>query len=147
MPQFEILLDLLSIWVALVRHIDERVMRGRRSNMLTSGTAKKIGKGGLRLAAVLAALQLPVAVAKVAGHSATVGHIGTTDCAGHSTMTVAMSLGQTVVSMVDACFLSQLVHAAGVLLASDSISVDSIASVLGHEVVAHLVSLTMQILS
>ena len=117
--------------------------------MLTSETAKKIGKSGIRLAAVLAGLQLPVAVAEVAGHSARLAHVGNVDCAGHSAVDAAISLGQTVVSMLDACVVGQLVDAAGVALASDALSypVHAVVGIVGHEVVAHLVSFVMQVLS
>jgi hypothetical protein len=64
--------------------------------MLTRPTAKQIGKGGFRLATILAGLQLPVAVAKVASHSAAVAGIGpTADCASQSAIDIAMAIGQT----------------------------------------------------
>lgn len=117
--------------------------------MLTSETVKKIGKSGIRLAAVLAGLQLPVAVAEVAGHSARLAQVGNLDCAGHSAMDAAISLWQTAVNMLDACVVGQLVHAAGVALASDSLSypVHAVVGIVGHELVAHLVSFMLQVLS
>ncbi len=116
--------------------------------MLTSGTAKRIGKGGIRLAAVLAGLQLPVAVAEVAKHSARIAHAGNVDCVGHS-MNAAISVGHTALSMLDACVVSQLAHAAGVVLTSDSIfhPVQIAVGVVGHEVVGRLVSFLLHALS
>ena len=116
--------------------------------MLTSETVKTIGKGGTRLAAVLAGLQLPVAVAEVAGHSARLAHAGNVDCVGHS-MSAAISVGHTALSILDACVVSQLVHAATVVLTSDSIfhPVQMVLGIVGHEVVANLVSFLLQALS
>jgi hypothetical protein len=116
--------------------------------MLTSGTAKRIGKGGVRLAAVLAGLQLPVAVAEVTGHAARVAHEANVDCVGHS-MNAAISVGHTALSMLDACVVGQLVHAAGVVIASDSLShpVQAVVGIVGHEMVAHLLSFVLQTLS
>src|SRR5882757_8375907 len=89
--------------------------------MLARFTAKQIGKAGVRLTAILVGLQLPVAVAKVACHSATVtGVCAKADCAGQNAIDMAMSVGQTAWSIFDACIVGQMVHAAGVLLASDS---------------------------
>jgi len=117
--------------------------------MLTSETVKKIGKGGIRLAAVLGGLQLPAAVAEVAVHSARMARVGNLDCAGHSARDAAISVGQWMANMLDACVVGQLVHAAGVVLASDSLSfpVHTLVGIVGRELVAHLVSFALQILS
>jgi hypothetical protein len=118
--------------------------------MLTRVTAKQIGKGGFRLAAILAGLQLPVAVAKVASHSVTVAGVGAkADCAGQSAIDIAMAVGQTAWSMLDACLVGQLVHAGQVLLTSDSPlnPVRAVAGIIGHELIAHIVSFAFQILS
>ncbi len=115
--------------------------------MLTSETVKKIGKGGLRLAAALAGLQLlPAAVAKVGAHAATLAQA---DSAGHSAVNTAVSLGQTVLSTLNACVLSQLVDAAGLVLTSDSIihPMHAVANIVGQELFAQLVSFALQILS
>jgi hypothetical protein len=115
--------------------------------MFMSGTAKAIGKGAVRLAAVLAGLQLPVAVAEVAGRSARMEHAGNVDCVGHS-MNAVISLGHTALSMLDACVVGQLAHAAGgVLSGSLAYPVQAVVGIFGHEMVGHLVSFLLQTLS
>jgi hypothetical protein len=51
--------------------------------------------------------------------------------------------------MLDACLIRQIVHAGAVLLTSDSMlsSVHAVAGIIGHEVMARVVSLAFQILS
>ncbi len=114
--------------------------------MLTNQIFKTIGKGGLRLAAALAGLQLPVGIAKVAVHAATVGHV---DCLGQSAVNTSLSLSQTVFSTLDACVISQLVHAVGLVIASDSIIhwLHAVANIVGNELFAQLVTFALQILS
>lgn len=134
----------MSILGSLDRHIYVRDSEERRLNMLASTKAKQIGWTGFRLAAVLAGSQLTVAAAKVGEHTTLSG-----DCGGQSAIHVAITLGQTAWSMVDACVIGQLVHAAGVLLASDSnfSPVRAVAGIIGHEVVAHLAAFVIQVLS
>jgi hypothetical protein len=118
--------------------------------MLARITATQIRNGGIRLAAVLAGAQVPAVVAKAAEHSTTVAGIeASVDCVGETAVHTAITLGQTVWGMLDACTVGQMVHAAGVLLASDAIfhPAHAVAGIIGHEVVAHLVSFAFQILS
>ena len=112
--------------------------------MLARIKATQIGETGLRMAALVAGSQLTVAAAKVGGHSAMAG-----SCGAENVFHVAGSFCQTVWSMVNACMVGQMVHAAGALLASDSVfnPVSAIAGIIGHEVMAHVVSLVFQILS
>jgi enoyl-[acyl-carrier-protein] reductase (NADH) len=112
--------------------------------MLARIKANQIGRIGGRVAAVLAGSQLTVAAAKVGDHAKLAG-----DCAGGSAFQFAVTLGQTAWSMLDACVVGQMVHAATALLASDSScsTVQVVAGVIGHEVAAHLVSFVFQILS
>jgi len=118
--------------------------------MLTSETVKKIGRGGVRLAAVLAGLNVPVAVAKFAGYSQMAAAGGANSgCVEQSAVHAAITLGHAVWGMLDACILGQMAHAAGVLLASDSTfnPVHAVAGIIGHEVATHLVVFVFQILS
>ena len=112
--------------------------------MLARIKATQIGKTGLRMAALVAGSQLTVAAAKVGSHSAMAG-----GCGAENAFHLASALGQTVWSMVDACLASQMVHAAGQLLVSDSVLNlgNATASVIGHEVLTHVVSLAFQIFS
>ena len=118
--------------------------------MLEKAKVSQIWQGGIRLAAILAGAQFPVAFAKTAGHSATVAGIkASVDCAGESVVRTAVTLGQTLWGTVDACMVGQMVHAAGALLAPDSAfnPVHAVVGIIGHEVVGHLVSFVFQILS
>ena len=118
--------------------------------MLTSETVKKISGGGVRLAAVLAGLNVPVAVAKFAGHSTmAAGGGANSGCVEQSAIHAAIALGHAVWGMLDACMVGQMAHAAGVLLVSDSIfnPVHAVAGIIGHKVAAHLVAFVFQILS
>lgn len=112
--------------------------------MLARIKATQIGKTGLRMAAFVAGSQLTVAAAKVGAHSAMAGSCGAEDA-----FHIASSLGQTAWSILNACVVGQMVQAAGMVLASDSIfdPVNAIASIIGHEVMAHVVSIVFQILS
>jgi hypothetical protein len=117
--------------------------------MLERARVKQISQGGIRLAAILAGAQVPVAFAKAASHSATVAGIkASVDCASESAVRAAVTLGQTLWGSVDACMVSQAVHAAGVLLASDSVNpVQAVVGTIGHELIGHAVSFVFQILS
>jgi hypothetical protein len=112
--------------------------------MLARIKASQIGRIGIRMAAVLAASQLTVAAAKVTDHAKLAG-----DCAGGSAFQLAVTIGQTAWSMLNACVIGQMVHAAGMLLASDSSfdAVSAVVGIIGHEVVAQIVSFVFQILS
>jgi hypothetical protein len=118
--------------------------------MLARLTVTHIRDCGVRLAAILAGAQVPAAIAKAADHSTTVvGITASVDCAGETAIHTAIALGQTIWGMLDACTMGQMVHAAGVLLASDAIfhPVQAVAGIIGHEVIGHIVSLAFQILS
>ncbi|HEY2821308.1 MAG TPA: hypothetical protein VGJ06_09730 [Candidatus Acidoferrum sp.] len=118
--------------------------------MLARVTATQIRDNGIRLAAILAGAQVPAAIAKAADHSTAVAGIeASVDCVGETAVHTAITLGQTVWGMLDACTIGQMVHAAGVLIASDAIfhPLNAIAGIIGHEVSAHLVSFVFQILS
>lgn len=112
--------------------------------MLARIKAKEIGRIGGRLAAVLAGSQFTVAAARVGDHAKLAG-----DCAGDSAFHLAAALGQTAWSMLDACLVGQVVHGAGAYLMSDSSdsTVQTVAGIIGHEVVGHLVSFVFQVLS
>jgi len=124
-------------------------LRERGWDMLARINATQIGKTGLRLAALLAGLQLPVAVAKVESHSAVADISQNAICGGETAVHVAITLGQTAWSMLDACIVGQMVHAAGDLVACDSFlnPAQTIAAIVGHEVLTHLVSFAVQIFS
>ncbi len=71
--------------------------------MLARMKATQIWQGGIRLAAILAGAQVPVAFAKAASHSATVAGIkASVDCASESVLHAAVTLGQTLWGTVDA---------------------------------------------
>jgi|HubBroStandDraft_5_1064220.scaffolds.fasta_scaffold744878_1 enoyl-[acyl-carrier-protein] reductase (NADH) len=112
--------------------------------MLARIKANEIGRTGIRMAAVLAGSQLTVAAAKVGDHAKLAG-----ECAGGSAFHLAVTLGQTAWSMLDACVVGQMVHIAGAFLASDSSysTIQTVAGIIGHEVVGHLVSFVFQMLS
>jgi hypothetical protein len=110
----------------------------------------QIRDGGIRLAAILAGAEVPAAIAKAADHSTTVAGItASVDCVGETAVHTAITLGQTIWGMLDVCTIGQMVHAAGVLLVSDAFfhPAHAIAGIIGHEVVAHIVSLAFQIFS
>lgn len=118
--------------------------------MLAKITATQIKDSGIRLAVILAGAQVPAAIARAADHSTTVAGIqASVDCVGETAVHTAITLGQIAWGMLDACTIGQMVHAAGVLLASDAIfhPAHAVAGIIGHEVVAHIVSLAFQILS
>jgi hypothetical protein len=112
--------------------------------MLARIKATQIGRTGLRFAIVLAGSQLTVVAAKVGEQPSLAG-----DCGGKSAFQLAATMSQTVWSMLDACLVGQLVHAAGSLLASDSTfnPISVVAGVIGHELVGHLVSFVLRVLS
>jgi hypothetical protein len=107
--------------------------------MLARTTVNQIWHGNLKLAAIFVGLQLPVA----AGIASNLKHTGDVP------MHVANTIGQTLLGMLDACLLGQMVHAVSVLFASDMVCnpAQAIAGIVSREVVAHLVSLAFQILS
>jgi hypothetical protein len=118
--------------------------------MLARAKAKQIWQGGIRLAAILAGAQVPVAFAKAASHSTAVASIkASVDCAGESVARAAVMLGQTLWGTVDACMVGQMVHAAGLLFEQDSAfnPAHAVVGIIGHELVGHLVSFVFQILS
>ena len=118
--------------------------------MLARLTVTQIRDCGVRLAAILAGAQVPAAIAKAADHSTAVAGItASVDCVGDTAVHTAIVLGQTIWGMLDACTIGQRVHAAGLFLVSDTIfhPVHAVAGIIGHEVVAHIVSLAFQILS
>lgn len=110
--------------------------------MLARIKANQIGRTGLRMAAVLAGSQLTVAAAIVGDHVKAAGA-----CAGGSAFELAVTVGQTAWSMLNACLIGQIVQAAGMLLASDSSFnvVHAVVGVIGH--VAQIVPFVFQILS
>jgi hypothetical protein len=112
--------------------------------MLARINTNQIGRIGFRMAALLAGSQLTVAAAKVTDHAKLAG-----DCAGGSAFHLAVTLGQTAWNMLNPCVISQMVHMAEVLLASDSSfhAAHAVVSIIGHEVVSQIVSLAIQILS
>ena len=118
--------------------------------MLEKAKVSQIWQGGIRLAAILAGAQFPVAFAKTAGHSATVAGIkASVDCAGESVVRTAVTLGQTLWGTVDACTLGEAAHAAGVLLAPGALfhPGHAIFAIVGHELYGHVVSFVLHILS
>jgi hypothetical protein len=118
--------------------------------MLERAKVKQIWRGGIRLAAILAGAQVPVAFAKAASHSATVAGIkASVDCAGESALQAVMTLGQTLWGTVDACMLGEAAHAAGVLMAPGAIfnPGHAIFAIVGHELTGHVVSLVLHIFS
>jgi hypothetical protein len=112
--------------------------------MLARINGMQIGRSGLRLAAILAGSQLTVAAAKVGSGTTLPG-----DCGAESAFQIAMTVGQTAWSVVDACVVGRMVHAAGALVASDSFfnPVQAVAGIIGHELSAQLVSIVFQIFS
>src|ERR1700761_514180 len=112
--------------------------------MLARIKANRIGRIGVRSAAVLAGSQLTVAAAKIGDHAKLAG-----DCAKGSEFQLAVTLGHAAWSMLDGGMLGQMIHFAGCLLTSDSgyNMVHAVAHMIGHEVVAHLLSFVFQILS
>ena len=107
-------------------------------------------QGGIRLAAILAGTQVSTAFAKATEHSATVAGIqASVDCVSESAVHVAITLGQTLWGTLDCCMVGQLLRAAGVLLAPDSAfhPAQAVAGIVAHELVGHLVSFVIQILS
>ena len=118
--------------------------------MLTRAKAKQIWQGGIRLAAILAGAQVPVAFAKAASHSATVAGIkASVGCASESVLPAAVTLGQALWGTVDAGMWSEAAHAAGVLLAPDALfnPGHAIFAIVGHELTGHVVSLVLHIFS
>ena len=118
--------------------------------MLDKTKATQMWQGGIRLAAILVGAQLPTAVAKAASHStALAGVKAGMNCAGQSALEAAITFGQTIWGTLDACMVAQLFHVAGVTMAPDSVfnPAQAIAGMIGHEVVGHLVSVVIQILS
>ena len=118
--------------------------------MLERGKVTKFWNGGIRMAAILAGAGVPSAFAKAAGHSTTVAGLkATVDCVGESAFHVAASLGQNLWGTVDACTIGQAAHAAGMLLAPDSVfnPVHIVVGIVGHELVGHAVSFVIQLLS
>ena len=112
--------------------------------MLARTKANQIGRIGGRMAALVAGSQLTVAAAKVTGHAKFAG-----DCAGGSAFDFAVTLGQTAWSMLDGCVANEMVHLAGVVLASHSShnAVEAVVGIIGHSVTSRLLSIVFQILS
>ena len=112
--------------------------------MLAKIKANQVGRIGIRMAALLAGSQLMVAAAKVTDHAKLAG-----DCMGGSAFHLAATLGQTAWSTMNAYVVGQIIHAAGVVLASDSSyhAVHAVAGIIGHEVVAQIMSFVFQIFS
>lgn len=112
--------------------------------MLARIRANQIGNAGIRLAAVLAASQITALAAKV-GDNARLPE----GCGSGSAINVAAMMGQTAWSMLDACVVGRLVHVAGMLIAPDSSfsAIHTVTSIIGHEVVARVMSFAIQILS
>jgi hypothetical protein len=118
--------------------------------MLTSAKAKQIWQGGIRLTAILAGAQVPVAFAKAASHAATVAGIQAgVGRVSQSALQVAMTLGQTLWGTVDVCMLGEAAHAAGGLLAPGALFNPGHAmfAIVGHELAGHVVSFVLHILS
>jgi hypothetical protein len=118
--------------------------------MLARMKATQIWQGGIRLAAILAGAQVPVAFAKAASHSATVAGIkASVDCASESVLHAAVTLGQTLWGTVDASMLGEAAHAAGVLMAPGALfnPGHAIFAITAHELAGHVVSLVLHIFS
>lgn len=105
------------------------------------------------MAAILAGAGVPSAFAKAAGDSTTVAGIkATVDCFGQSALQVTATLGPTIWGTLDACLIGQAVHAVhavGMLLTPDSAfnPVHVVAGIVGHQLLAHVVSFVFQLLS
>jgi hypothetical protein len=107
--------------------------------MLATATTHRIWNGGLKLAAIFAGLKLPVGAAIASN----------IQCGGDFAMYVANFIGQTIWSVLNACMVGQMVHAAAELLGSGYVfdPVQAVAGIVGREVFAHLVSFALQVLS
>jgi hypothetical protein len=118
--------------------------------MLERMKATQMWQGGIRVAAILAAAQVPTALAKATAHSATVASIKAgVDCAGESAMNAAITVGQTLWATLDICMVDRVLHVAGALLGPNSAfePVRTVAGIISHEVVGHVVSAAIQSLS
>lgn len=107
--------------------------------MSARATANQIGHSGLKLMAIFAGLQLPVAA----------GTASNTEYSGDVAMHVTNVVGQTLWSVLDPCLLGQMIDTAGSLLASDVICnpAQAIAGIVSRELLAHLVAFAFQVLS
>jgi hypothetical protein len=118
--------------------------------MLERASVRQIWQGGIRLAAILAGAQVPVAFAKAASHSATVAGIkASVGCASESVLHAAVTLGQTLWGTVDAGMLSEAAHAAGVLLAPGALfnPGHAIFAIVSHDLAGHIIAFVFQVLS